>query len=50
MQCLYVSKEKSVYTVYNEKYRLTKHRTSCDVTIADAHIAISMLKRYIVQP
>ncbi len=37
-------------TVYNEKYRPTKHRTSCDVTIADAHIAISMLNRYIVQP
>ncbi len=36
--------------IYNEKYRPTKHRTSCDVTIADAHIAISMLKRYIVQP
>ncbi len=49
MQCLCVSKENNQY-IYNEKYRPTKHRTSCDVTIADAHIAISMLKRYIVQP
>ncbi len=49
MQCLCVSKENNQY-IYNEKYRPTKHCTSCDVTIADAHIAISMLKRYIVQP
>ncbi len=42
-------RKQSVY-IYNEKYRPTKHRTSCDVTIADVHIAIAMLKRYIVQP
>ncbi len=32
------------------QYNINKHRTSCDVTIVDAHIAISMLKRCIMQP
>ncbi len=45
--CLCVSKENDQYK-YNDQYRPTKHRTSCDVTIADAHIAKLMLKRYIV--
>ncbi len=31
----------------NDQYKI---RTSCDVTIAEVHIAILMLKRYMVQP
>ncbi len=36
--------------LWHDDTSLSKHRTSCDVTIVDEHIAISMLKPYIVQP